>query len=135
MLGGLGSVTTLRAIRDMIDKQRTWYVGGTRACDREMSLALASRQLPEQKLCRGPGKSHITALGLWLGLGLTPHFSPVDKGHTKRSQTWLWGRITHESTLKLHGSCRCWEQDAALFPGIRKDTNKKPVMPPSFPQA
>lgn len=25
--------------------------------------------------------------------------------------------------------------DAGMFPGIRKDTNKKPVVPPSYPQA
>lgn len=123
---GLGSVTTLRAIQAMIDKHSTWYVGGTRACD----LPTCHRQI----LCRGPGKSHSPALGHWPGLGLTSHCSLMDKRYTERGQTWLWGRGTHGSTLKLHGGSRYWEQDAAMFPGIRKDTNKKPVVPPSCPQ-
>lgn len=85
--------------------------------------------------CREPGKNHSPALGHWPGLGLTSRCSLVGEGYTERGRTWLWGRGTHGSTLKLHGGSRYWEQDAAMFPGIRKDTNKKPAVPPSCPQA
>lgn len=102
-------------------------MGGTRARDLPTC--------PRQTLCREPGKSHSPALGHWPGLGLTSRCSLVGEGYTERGQTWLWGRGTHGSTLKLHGGSRYWEQDAAMFPGIRKDTNKKPVVPASCPQA